>query len=131
MIAFLIAGAGVSNTILIAVAERQSELGMMRAIGASSADIFRLVWLETLQTCLGGALVGIGAAFLLSHAIEGWARSSLSFAPGGSLIHWEWWVVAACLGSALILGSLAGLLPALRAASVPPMISIRGRGGWA
>ena len=130
VIAFLVAGAGVSNTILIAVAERQAELGMMRAIGASASDIFRLVWLETLQTCLGGALAGIGVAFLLSHAIEAWARSGLSFAPSGSLIHWQWWVVGTCLGSSLVLGNLAGLLPALRAAAVPPMITIRGRGGW-
>lgn len=130
-VAFLVAGAGVSNTILIAVAERRRELGMMRAIGASQFDIFRLIWLETLQTCLGGALAGITTAFFASRGVEAWVRSSLPFAPSSSLIHWEWWVVAACLGCALILGSLAGLLPASRAAAVPPMMTIRGGGGWA
>jgi putative ABC transport system permease protein len=130
-VAFLVAGAGVSNTILIAVAERRRELGVMRAIGASRANIFRLIWLETLQTCLGGAILGIAAAFLASRGVESWVRSILPFAPSGSLIHWEWWIAAACVGSALILGSLAGLLPASRAAAVPPMITIRGNGGWA
>jgi putative ABC transport system permease protein len=127
-VAFLVAGAGVSNTILIAVAERWCELGMMRAIGASPANVFRLIWLETLQTCLGGAFLGIAAAFLASHAVEGWVRSILPFAPSGSLLQWEWWIAGACVGVTLILGSLAGLFPAARAATVPPMITIRGNG---
>ncbi len=114
-VAFLVAGAGVSNTILIAVTERRRELGMMRAIGASPGNLFRLIWLETIQTCLGGALAGVGMAFIASRGVEAWVRSSLPFAPTGSLIHLEWWVVTACLGSSLIVGTLAGLLPALRA----------------
>lgn len=130
LVAFLAAGAGLSNTILIAVAERRRELGTMRALGASRANIFQLVWLETMQTCLGGAIAGIGLSFLASRAVETWVRARLPFAPGGSLIRWEWWVVGACVGSALILGGLAGLLPASRAAAVPPMMSIRNRGGW-
>jgi putative ABC transport system permease protein len=130
-VAFLVAGAGVSNTILIAVAERRRELGIMRAMGASRANIFRLVWLETVQTCLGGALGGIGLAFVGSRAVETLVRSTLPFAPTGSLIQWEWWVVAACVGVSLGLGSLAGFLPALRASTVPPMITIRSNGGWA
>jgi putative ABC transport system permease protein len=129
-VAFLVAGAGLSNTILIAVAERQRELGMMRAIGASRADIFRLVWLETLQTCFGGAVLGMAVAFLASRGLDAWVRSVLPFAPSGPVIHWEWWIAAVCTGGALILGSLAGLLPASRAAAVPPMITIRGSGGW-
>ena len=129
-VAFLVAGAGVSNTILIAVAERRRELGTMRAMGASPADIFRLVWFETLQTCLAGALAGMAISFLGSRAVEAWVRSSVPFAPSGSLIRCEWWIVAACLGCAVILGSLAGLLPAWRAAAVPPMMSMRNRGGW-
>jgi putative ABC transport system permease protein len=130
MVAFLAAGAGVSNTILIAVAERRRELGMMRAIGASRGDIFRLVWFETLQTCLGGAIAGIVVSFLAAREVEASVRARLPFSPSGSLIRWEWWVVGACMGCALLLGSLAGLLPAARAATVPPMMSIRDRGGW-
>jgi putative ABC transport system permease protein len=130
-VALLIAGAGVANTILIAVAERQRELGMMRAVGASRSDVFRLVWLETIQTCLAGGLAGIAISFLASRGVETWVRSMLPFGPSGSMIHWEWSTVAVCLFCAVILGSLAGLLPASRAAAVPPMMTIRGNGGWA
>lgn len=130
-IALLAAAAGVSNTILIAVAERRRELGVMRALGASRSDIFRLIWLETLHTCLAGALAGIALSFVASRAVEAWVRGRLPFAPSGSLLHWEWWVVGACVAIALMMGSLAGLLPAARAAAVPPLLSIRNRGGWA
>ena len=130
-VALLIAGVGVVNTILIAVTERRRELAMMRAVGASRADVFRLVWLETIQTCLAGGMAGIVIAFLSSRGVETWVRSMLPFGPSGSLIHWEWGTVAICLACALVLGSLAGLLPAARAAGVPPMMTIRGDGGWA
>lgn len=131
VVAFLVAGAGVSNTILMAVAERRRELGVMRAIGASRANIFRLVWLESLQTCVSGALLGMGVSFLASRGVEAWVRSSLPFAPTDALIRWQWWIAAACLGCAVILGSLAGLLPAWHAASVAPIITIRNTGGRA
>jgi putative ABC transport system permease protein len=128
-VAFLVAGAGVSNTILIAVTERQRELGMMRAIGASRGDILGLIWFETLQICLAGALTGILISFLGSRVIESWVRSSLPFAPSGSLLSWDWRLIALCVGCAVVVGSLAGMWPAARAATVPPMISIRNRGG--
>jgi putative ABC transport system permease protein len=128
-IGLLVAGAGVSNAILMAVGERRQEIGVMRALGASRFDIFRLIWSETLQTCFGGALIGVGLAFIGSRAVEAWVRSNLPFAPTDGLIRWEWSTAVACLTCALLLGCLAAFLPAWRAASVPPMMSIRNPGG--
>ena len=125
MVAFLAAGAGVSNTILIAVAERTRELGVMRALGASPGDIFRLVWLETVQVCLSGAVAGVTVAFFAARGVEAWVRGRLPFAPADALIHWDWLFAAACLLCAVALGSLAGFLPAWRAARVAPMTAIR------
>jgi putative ABC transport system permease protein len=130
-IALLVAGAGVSNTLLMAVAERVREIGVLRAIGASPQDIFRLVWLETVQVCLSGAILGITIAFFASRSVEAWVRAKLPFAPTDALIHWEAWNVVVCLTCALALGSLAGFLPAWRAARVPPMTAIRAAGGRA
>jgi len=131
LVALLAAGTGVSNTILMAVSERARELGVMRAIGASRADIFRLVWLETVQVCLSGAVLGIGVAFLASRLVEHWVRSKLPFAPTDALVRWEWWIAAACLGCALVLGSIAGFLPACRAARIAPITAMRRAEGWA
>jgi putative ABC transport system permease protein len=131
LVALLVAGVGVSNTVLMAVAERTRDLGVMRALGAAPGDIFFLVWLETLQVCLVGSLAGIFMAFAASRGVEAWLRSKLPFAPTDALIRWEWWIAAACLLCAVAVGSLAGFLPAWRAARVPPMTAIRAAGGRA
>lgn len=129
LVALLVAGTGVSNTILMAVTERTREIGVLRAIGASRGHVFRLVWLETIQVCISGAIVGVGVAFLVSHGVESWIRSKLPFAPAGALIQWDWLIAAACLACALGLGCLAGFFPAWRATRISPMRAIRGGEG--
>jgi len=130
VIALLIAGSGVTNTILIAISERTREIGVLRAIGATRGMIFRLIWLETLQVCAVGAVVGVLVAAIASRSIEAWVRTNLPLAPQNSMLHWDWTVAAACVGAALLLGTIAALLPAWRAAQVPPMVAIkRSEGG--
>jgi putative ABC transport system permease protein len=119
------AGAGVSNTVSLAVAERTREIGVLRAIGASRAQIFRLFWWETVQVCLAGGALGIGVAFLCSRLLESWLRAQLPFAPTDNLVRWEGWIVFFCMGSAVVLGSLSGFLPAWRAAMLPPIEAMR------
>lgn len=129
LVALLIAGAGVSNAILMAISERTREIGVMRAVGASRGDIFRLFWLETVQVCALGSVLGIALAFAASRGVENWLRVRLPFAPTGTLIQWHWWTLEVCFLSALALGSLAGILPAWRAASLSPMNAMRRDGG--
>jgi putative ABC transport system permease protein len=128
LVALLIAAAGVSNTMFMAVLERTQEIGTLRALGASTGDIFRLFWLETVQVCGAGGVLGILIAFGGAQAIEAWLRARLPFAPTEPLIRWEWWVAAACLGAVLLLGTLAGLLPSWRAARMAPIEAIRAEG---
>jgi len=128
LVALLVAGVGVSNTVLMAVTDRTRELGVMRAVGASSANIFQLVCLETFQVCLMGVVAGVAIAFLASRGVEAWVRTRLPFSPTDALVRWDWWIAVACLACAVVLGSLAGLLPAWRAARVSPMTAIRSGG---
>jgi putative ABC transport system permease protein len=131
MVALLVAGAGVSNTVLMAVSERTREIAVMRAIGASRGNIFRLIWFETIQVCVSGALAGVLVAFFASRFVEAWVRTKLPFSPTDPLVRWEWWIAAACFVCAIFLGSLAGFLPAWRAARVLPMTAIRAAGSRA
>lgn len=129
VVAVLIAGTGVTNTLLLAVAERTREIGVMRALGASRADIFRLIWIETLQFCFAGALSGILAAALLAPAVEAWARTRVSFVPSGHLVQWDWQIAVTGAALALILGTLAAFLPAWRAVKVMPVVAMRMKEG--
>lgn len=127
IVALLVAGAGVSNTILMAVTERTREIGVMRAVGASRTDVFRLIWLEAMQVCVTGGVVGVLIALLGSGQVENWLRARLPFSPTTALVHLEWSVAALCLLGAMILGSVSGLLPAWRAARLSPVESIQCR----
>src|SRR5262245_20745649 len=131
LVALLVAGVGVSNTVFMAVSERTREIGVMRAIGASPGNIFQLIWFETIQQCACGAVAGVVVAFIASHAVEGWVRTKLPFSPTDALVRWDWRIAAACFACAMVLGSFAGFLPAWRAARVLPMIAIRAAGGRA
>jgi putative ABC transport system permease protein len=125
LVALLAAGAGVSASLLIAVAERTREIGVLRALGASRPSIFGLFWLETVQICLTGALLGVVVSFWSMRWIETWLRTRLPFTPEGEIMAWEWPTVAACVVLAIILGSISAFLPAWRAASLPPILAIR------
>ena len=125
IVALLVAGAGVSNTILMAVTERTREIGVMRAVGASRLDIFRLIWLEALLVCVAGGLLGIVVALVGSGQVETWLRARLPFSPSTALVHPEAGVAFLCLCGAILLGSVSGLLPAWRAARLSPVESIQ------
>jgi putative ABC transport system permease protein len=128
LVAALVSGAALANTLLMAVSERTRELGVLRALGASPRDLFVLVWLETLQLGLVGGGLGLLLAVFGARGVEQWLRARLPYAPHATLIRPEWESLLACLLGALLLGSLAGLLPAWRAARLSPVEAMRHAG---
>jgi putative ABC transport system permease protein len=110
-VALLVGGIGVANIMVISVLERQREIGLRRALGATKGQI-RIQFLSEaiLLTAAGGAVgVVLGAVSTATYAhAEGWAI----------VIPPEAW--AGGLGAALLIGALAGLLPAIRASRLSP-----------
>ena len=96
---------------VISVLERRSEIGLRRALGATRGNIRTKVLSEAiLLALLGGAagvIIGAVATGIYAHA-KGWATVIPAEAWGGGLV------------AALLIGALAGLLPALRAARLSP-----------
>jgi putative ABC transport system permease protein len=110
-VALLVGAVGVANIMVISVLERRSEIGLRRALGATRGHI-RVQFLSEaiLLAALGGAAgVAAGAAAIAIYAhVKGWAV----------VIPAEAW--AGGLTAALLIGAVAGLLPALRAARMSP-----------
>jgi ABC-type lipoprotein release transport system permease subunit len=73
-------------------------------------------------------VLGVLAAILGARSVETWLRDRLPFSPTGALVHPEWSVALLCLLGALLLGTVAGLLPAWRAAGLSPVEAIRADG---
>lgn len=127
--ALLAAMTGVSNTILMALSERMREVGVLRAIGASPGDVFRLFWLETLVYCALGGCLGLLGATMSSHGVELWLRSQMPFAPTDRMVQMDPGILGTCLLGTLMMGSLAGLIPAWRASRLSPQEAIRTPSG--
>jgi putative ABC transport system permease protein len=125
IIAILIAIIGVINTILMSVFERTKEIGVMKAIGASRLDVFRIIWLETTLVCVMGGFAGDIIAILGARAVELILRHILPYAPAGKLVFITPQLLGASFIGALFLGLIAGIYPALRASSLRPVEAIR------
>jgi putative ABC transport system permease protein len=131
LVALLAAGAGLSNTVLMAVSERTREIGVLRAVGASRGQIFGIIWSETVALCIVGAAAGILAAVVGSRMVEAWLRGRLPFAPHGSLVNPDVTAGVLCLVGAVLVGTVAGLLPAWRASTRQPAEALRMGAGEA
>jgi putative ABC transport system permease protein len=110
-VALLVGGIGVANTMVISVLERRPEIGLRRSLGATREHIRTQFLSESLLLSLlgGGAGIVLGAAVTAGYAtVQGWP----TVVPA--------WVVAGGLAAALIIGAVAGLYPAVRAARLAP-----------
>jgi putative ABC transport system permease protein len=125
LVALLAAGAGVGNAVLLSVTERTREIGVLRALGASVSEVVRLIWLEALAICAGGAALGLTLALLGGGWIEAWLRARLPFAPSDALMRGDAAAAAGCALVALLLGSAAALPAAWRAGQLPPVAAMR------
>ena len=126
LIAILISAVGVMNSILMAVFERTQEIGMMRAVGASRRDIFRIILEETTILSLSGGLIGILISILGSRMIEAFVRSVMPFVPSGNLISFDPGVAAGSVLFIFVIGLCAGIYPALKASKINPVEAIKG-----
>jgi putative ABC transport system permease protein len=125
IVAILIAVIGVMNTILMSVFERTKEIGVMKALGASKMDVFRIIWMETTLICLLGGVIGCVLALTGGSLVEHILKQILPYAPSGKLVLISPPLVAAALMGAIATGLVAGLYPASRAASMRPVQAIR------
>lgn len=119
LVALAVGGVGVANVMVISVLERRSEVGLRRALGATRRHIGLqfLVEAATLTTIggLGGATLGATITFLYAQR-QGWTVT----VPTG--------VIGAAVGMALVLGLVAGIYPASRAATMNPADAVRPAG---
>jgi putative ABC transport system permease protein len=126
LIAVLISAVGVMNSILMAVFERTQEIGMMRAVGASRWDIFRIILTETTILALCGGLAGIVLSTLGARLIEVFVRSVMPFVPSGDLIRFDPVTALGSVAFIFVIGLCAGIYPAVKASNINPVEAIKG-----
>lgn len=115
-IALIVGGVGIANVMVISVIERRGEIGLRRALGATRRHIASQFLGEALLLALmggvGGVIVGITATAVYAN-VKGWSLIVPPIAMIGGL------------GAALLIGGVAGLYPATRAARLSPTEALR------
>ncbi|MEU4093783.1 FtsX-like permease family protein [Streptomyces sp. NPDC026673] len=119
--AVLVAVLGVVNTLAMSVFERKHEIGMLRAIGLDRSAVKRMIRLESLVISLFGAVLGIGLGVFLAWAVGGLIRADLS--SYALVLPWD--RIGVFLAIAAVVGVLAALWPARRAARLHMLESIK------
>ena len=110
-VALLVGAIGVANIMVISVLERRSEIGLRRALGATRGQIRTQFLAEAILLSLAGGVVGV-AVGVAATAIYARGHHDLLVIPARA------W--AGGLAAAVVIGALAGLLPAIRAARMSP-----------
>ncbi len=126
IIAIIVSAVGVMNAMLMAVFERTQEIGMMRAIGASRFDIFRIILKEGMLLTISGGLAGIIISVAGNDIIEIFVRKVMPYVPSGDMTRFDAGIAGASLVFALLVGILSGLYPAWKASKVSPIEAIKG-----
>jgi putative ABC transport system permease protein len=127
-LALFVAAIGIANTMVMAVYERTREIGILKAVGASPGDVRRLFVAEAALIGLLGGIVGTVFGWLLGLGLNAAFLAYLRWQEipiEGTFFVVTGWLVALALGFATVVGLLAGLYPAARAARLDPLEALR------
>jgi len=118
-ISLAVAGVLIMNVMLVAVASRAEEIGLMKALGSSGRDVRRVFFAEALLLSLLGAALGFAIGQAGSLLLREAYPALPAYAPG-----WAW---IAAVGTAIATGILGSLIPARRAAKLDPVLALARR----
>jgi putative ABC transport system permease protein len=117
LVALLIGGIGVANTMVISVLERRAEIGLRRALGATRGQIGGQFLSESLLLSVLGGITGTvlgGVVTAVYAAAQGWPVAMPVWASAGGV------------AATVLIGAVAGLYPAVRAARLSPTAALTG-----
>jgi len=121
-ISLFVGGVGIMNTMYTSVVERTQEIGVMKAIGARNIDIASLFMIESGLLGMAGGSIGVVLGFAVAKGIE------LLVASTGNTILQTKISLTLIIGALLfsfIVGTVSGVLPAIRASKLPPTEALR------
>ncbi|WP_433658676.1 ABC transporter permease [Nocardia sp. CA-128927] len=118
-LAVVIAILGIVNTLALSVVERRREIGMLRAVGMQRSQVRRTIYLESMLIAVFGAIIGMLLGLGLG---VGFLRTLRDLGLDQIAIPWSQLVLV--LVSSAVVGVLAALWPAVRAARTPPLAAI-------
>jgi ABC-type antimicrobial peptide transport system permease subunit len=126
-LAIAVASLGIVNTLVMAILERRREIGIMKAIGASDADVQKLFFVEASSMGAFGGALGILLGWTIGRVINIGTNIYLqrNQIPTENFWYVPWWLVALAMGFSIVVSLVAGIYPASRAAKLDPVQALR------
>lgn len=123
-VALVVAGFSINNTFMILVSQRARESSLLRALGASRAQVLRAVAVESTVVGLGASVVGTGVGLVLAEGLRRLlASSGTDFGAGGLVVAGS--SLAVAVGVGLTITVLSSVLPAVRGSRAAPLAALR------
>jgi putative ABC transport system permease protein len=126
-IALVVSSLGIVNTMVMSILERTREIGIMKAVGGSDADVRNIFLVEASSIGILGGLAGVAIGWTVGRIINfgaNWYIKSQGGDPG-NLFSLPLWLVAGSIGFAIVVSLIAGSYPARRAARLDPIQALR------
>jgi len=115
----LIVGAfGIANIMFVTVKERTAMIGLKKAIGARRSSILLEFLMEAAIICIMGGLIGLLLVYILTLILSGIFQFPVSISPG---------ILTLAISICVLIGILAGIIPASIAARMDPVVAIRSK----
>ena len=126
-IALVVAAIGVVNTMIMAILERTREIGVMRAVGAKRGTVSRLFTIEASLLGFWGGVVGVAVGYGLTSLANVFINKQLlsNGLAARNIITLPPWLIITVIAITTLIGMLAGLYPARRAAKLDPVEALR------
>ena len=115
-VSLVVGGIGVMNIMLVSVAERTHEIGIRKAVGASSTNILMQFMFESLILSIFGGILGVILGYILAFFVS-------AITPFAPYISWE--ILLITFLTTVVVGMVFGIYPALKAASKNPIDSLK------
>lgn len=121
-----ISAINIAHNFFMQVTERRRELGLLRAVGATAADVQLIVLGEAGLIGLLGGLLGVLVGVGVSAGLDYYSAHHIAAFPykPTTWFHFRWWIIAASLGCAAGFSVIGGFLPARRAARMEPATAL-------
>ena len=113
-ISLLVGGIGIMNIMLVSVTERTREIGLRKAVGATSQDILYQFLVEAVFLSIVGGLIGIILGMVGSYLLGRFLQTSVTF-----------WSVAIAFSVSSLVGIIFGVAPAIKASKLDPIEALR------